>query len=325
MKTAYPDYYEDFRCTAQNCRHNCCIGWEIDIDPESLKLYENTTGDFGEKLRDNISLADTPHFILGENERCPFLNAQNLCDIYTNLGKNALCQICSDHPKFYNELPTHTEAGLGLCCEEAARLILTKEEPFVINNLPEEAMYNPVLFLRYEVLHLLQNKDVSLIKRVENVVKHITKHCVKSDIQFVLNHHIKYYLPLFESLERLSDDWSNLLRELKCEISPEDSSDFELFISENNTEVQFQQFVCYLIYRHMAKAEFEEDAILYVGFALLSLRLIASISLDIFAKKGEFTTSDFLELARLFSCEIEYSDENIDKILDFLEKEIFPS
>ena len=28
----YPDYYPEFRCSASACKHNCCIGWEIDID-----------------------------------------------------------------------------------------------------------------------------------------------------------------------------------------------------------------------------------------------------------------------------------------------------
>ena len=64
MKTVYPDYYNDFRCIADKCRHNCCIGWEIDIDHESLELYSSVEGDFGKRLRANISLEETPHFKL---------------------------------------------------------------------------------------------------------------------------------------------------------------------------------------------------------------------------------------------------------------------
>ena len=325
MKLVYPDYYKSFRCIAQNCRHSCCVGWEIDIDPETLNLYQNIPGDFGKRLKNNISLEDTPHFILAENERCPFLNEANLCDIYSELGENSLCQICSDHPRFYNELSSHTEAGLGLCCEEAARIILTKEEPFALLNLPKDALNDPMLLLRDEILQILQNRENPLVARVENVVNHIKKHCVKSDISSVLNHPISHYIPLFKSLEKLNADWGVCLSDLQTEISYDTQCDFDLLVSESNREAQLEQFVCYLIYRHMAKAEFEEDAILYAGFALLSLRLIASISLGVFAKKGEISTEDFIELARLFSCEIEYSDQNTDKILDFLEEDFFSS
>ena len=31
-----PSYYRQFRCIGSDCTDNCCIGWEIDIDPETL-------------------------------------------------------------------------------------------------------------------------------------------------------------------------------------------------------------------------------------------------------------------------------------------------
>ena len=34
MLTVYPDYYKKFNCKKEKCRHNCCVGWEIDIDDE---------------------------------------------------------------------------------------------------------------------------------------------------------------------------------------------------------------------------------------------------------------------------------------------------
>ena len=124
----YPDYYDKFRCIASKCKHNCCIGWEIDIDEDTLSYYNSVTGDFSKRLKDNIELSDTPHFKLSSNERCPFLNDKNLCDIITTLGEDKLCDICSQHPRFHNELPDRIESGLGLCCEEACRIILSQKE-----------------------------------------------------------------------------------------------------------------------------------------------------------------------------------------------------
>ena len=127
MEFVFPDYYKDFRCIAGDCRHSCCIGWEIDIDEDSLAFFESVPGEFGDRLRQNISKYGDAHFVLGEGERCPFLNRDNLCDIILTLGEEHICGICTDHPRFRNELPGRVETGLGLCCEEAARLILSKK------------------------------------------------------------------------------------------------------------------------------------------------------------------------------------------------------
>ena len=129
MLTVYPDYYPAFRCIAGACRHSCCIGWEIDIDEESLARYQAMPGPLGERLRGHISADDPPHFVLGEGERCPFLNQDNLCDLILAGDEELLCQICDDHPRFRNFLPGYTEIGLGLCCEGAAQLILSQTEP----------------------------------------------------------------------------------------------------------------------------------------------------------------------------------------------------
>ena len=34
MRIIAPDYYREFHCIADKCRHSCCIGWEIDIDAD---------------------------------------------------------------------------------------------------------------------------------------------------------------------------------------------------------------------------------------------------------------------------------------------------
>ena len=86
-----PHYYKAFRCIADKCRDNCCIGWEIDIDEKTACTYEGAGGEFGERLRKNIAVGETVSFILGENERCPFLNSRKLCDIILNMGEESLC------------------------------------------------------------------------------------------------------------------------------------------------------------------------------------------------------------------------------------------
>jgi len=120
VQNAYPDYYPLFHCIADRCRHNCCIGWEIDVDGDSLAAYDQIGGEMGERLHKCIDRSgEMPHFLLGEQERCPFLNGKNLCDLILYGGEGMLCQICTDHPRYRSFFSERTEIGVGLCCEEA--------------------------------------------------------------------------------------------------------------------------------------------------------------------------------------------------------------
>ena len=133
-----PDYYDSFKCIAQDCKNNCCIGWEIDIDEQTLEKYKRHSGALKDTLAGCIGPEPCAHFVLAENERCPFLNNKNLCELILEDGEDMLCQICRDHPRFFSDVYGVTEKGLGLCCEAAAEIILTKVSPFSLITDGEE-------------------------------------------------------------------------------------------------------------------------------------------------------------------------------------------
>jgi len=115
-----PDFYDDFHCLAAACRHSCCVGWEIDVDGDSLDYYQSIAGELGEELRRQIALEPSPHFRLGAGERCPFLQQDGLCRLICELGEDSLCDICALHPRFFEEIGEDELWGLGLSCEAAA-------------------------------------------------------------------------------------------------------------------------------------------------------------------------------------------------------------
>ena len=98
MKFRYPKYYEKFQCIAGQCEDTCCAGWEIDIDDVSYDYYMSVEGEFGRRLRQSIreygedceDVYEKHGFILKENRRCPFLNDNNLCDLYLALGEGEI-------------------------------------------------------------------------------------------------------------------------------------------------------------------------------------------------------------------------------------------
>ena len=132
MKTFAPDYYNDFKCIMDKCRHTCCVGWEIDIDRDSLEKYKVYP-----EIMDKIDFNDVPHFKL-ECGRCPFLRQDNLCQMILDHGEDFICQICTDHPRFRNFWTGRTEIGLGLVCEEAARIILLRDKPMKLEIIDDD-------------------------------------------------------------------------------------------------------------------------------------------------------------------------------------------
>lgn len=124
MKTVVPDYYKEFKCIADKCNHTCCQGWEVEIDDESLARFEKIP-----EINEKIERDEDNHFRLNEGDVCPFLQDNGLCEMIIKYGEDMICQTCRDHPRFRNYWSDRIEMGLGLVCEEAARLVLGKSQP----------------------------------------------------------------------------------------------------------------------------------------------------------------------------------------------------
>ena len=182
MKIRKPDYYDRFQCIAGACSDSCCIGWEIDVDEERREAYRTVTGELGERLKKCIDWEEG-HFILqGKEERCPFLNKDNLCDLIIGLGEDSLCEICREHPRFYEWYDGLTEVGVGLCCEAAARLVLEREEKtcfveqeepdaeeHMVENIEDEAVISILILMnaRETAYSILQNRTYSIWERLK--------------------------------------------------------------------------------------------------------------------------------------------------------------
>ena len=129
MKYHKPSFFDQFKCIGSACTDTCCAGWEIEVDETTAQGYLAEKGAFGDRLRREIGSEPGEYFFKLKNNRCPFLNKENLCDIFINLGEDRLCDICREHPRFYNWFGYYTEVGLGLCCEEAERLLFSDSKP----------------------------------------------------------------------------------------------------------------------------------------------------------------------------------------------------
>ena len=177
-----PHYYDKFSCTADQCPDTCCAGWQIVIDENSLEKYRNVSGDFGIRLLNSI---DWREGIFEQYEkRCSFLNAENLCDIYKELGADALCDTCRLYPRHIEEFENLREFSLSLSCPVAAKMILECQEP--VRFLEEEdekeeceedfedfdfLLFDCLLEVREKLFSIVQNRTIPIEKRMYCVLK----------------------------------------------------------------------------------------------------------------------------------------------------------
>lgn len=309
MKLIAPGYYPDFRCIADRCRHSCCVGWEIDVDEDALHRYAQLSGPLGDRLRAAIDQSgDTPHFRLDAQERCPFLNEKGLCDLICQLGEDSLCQICADHPRFRSYFADRTEIGLGLCCEEAARLILSQQEKTTLITLEDDGAAGPlpeeealVLQQREALMAIAQDRRIPIGERVS----HLSALCGAEGLAQDLPQWADFLL----TLERLDERWAEELQLLRD--APAPAADFSA-----EEAIHFEQLLVYFLYRHIPGAVDDGDLQGRLAFSLLSWQVVARL----FVLHQDRTLTALTEIARLYSSEIEYSDDNLSALLDALDE-----
>ncbi len=296
MKYIRPDYFDDFHCIASECVHSCCIGWEIDIDSDSAERFSKIGGKLGEKLRRNISYEGEPHFILDKMECCPFLKEDGLCELIIELGEDSLCDICTEHPRFYNEFPDRVEYGVGMCCEEAVRLLVSGKEPVkLLHESDGTADEEPseLIALRDKMLTLL-NGTGTFMSRTEKLLKLVGRKL----FCFSPSKIAVFYL----GLERMDTGWTELLNVMKKFPSAP-------ALYDRLDDVRYTRIAHYFIFRHIASAQNTEEAGRLLHFALLSTMIVCFLDSLGYSE----------DALRLYSAEIEYSDENIGRITKAIE------
>ncbi len=385
MRYRTPSYMDKFHCIADKCKDSCCIGWEIDIDEKTKAYYDSVDTPFAERLKKDIK---DGCFVLDEKERCPFLNDKNLCDIYINLGKEHLCQICSDHPRYYEWFGDLKEGGIGLSCEEAARVILSndfsikemeieeeedlpdydmevftaleKARDMILEKLNETGekkvplefllswmlKYGKVLQLKLDEysaeMEEIQEKVISELPEDAQIFGETNSEAAfgenpseespfgadakahddgiieEDDLaQFLMDGRVRSTLmAYFQTLEPMSTSWIPFL-EMCDQVNRMHISDTKWLdeINSEKYEIYFRRLASYFIYRYFMKAVFDLDVAGKIKFAVLSTYMIWLLARCTIELTGQCDFEDLALLAKNYSKEIEYSEENLEKLM----------
>ena len=320
-----PDFFDDFKCICGECTDNCCIGWEIDVDDSTYHNYCSMDTPFSQKIKDNIvtSPDGSRCFKLSEGERCPFLNKDNLCDIIINCGEAAICDICREHPRFYEWFPGVTECGLGLSCEAACKLLLEGENMFKLTEyndgekialetkeeVIESDTYILTSALRLSFFEILSNKGLSLEDKIVKIIEKTQAFTgedikIKSDVRLV---------EAYEETEPIDDCWVKFLNDLKSAL--QDITNTELLWNDKECNELYSRTLAYIIYRHFIKSVFDNSFAERVVFCIESLRFIMLTDAKKLKEKGTLTIEDRVNSIKNWSKQIEYSDENTELLI----------
>ncbi len=295
--------FKKFECKKGECKKTCCALWQISVDRKTLNKYKKVKGDFARRIKEGVDFENSSLCI--NNGRCAFLNKENLCDIIINLGKEYLGEVCTIHPKFISSLDEYNECGIGLSCEEGARLLITFKDKILPNTPPNpsplKGFDKELIDFREELLHLAYS-PAPFRDRIKKILSFINF----SEEEFLL-------FPLVDALnkmELLDKEWTSYLSNLKRP---------SLEISED-IEGELTNLLVYFIYRHIINAVDKLDLKSRTLFSLFSTLAIHNIYIN--SKKVQKDVNLLIDIARGYSAEIEYSEENLFKLLDLFDEKI---
>ena len=332
MKQYIPAYYKNFQCIAQKCKDNCCIGWDIMIDEQSYNRYQKVTTPFKKCLDQGIHHGKEPMFCMDEQGRGAFLNQNNLCDIYIELGEDALCEICTQHPRFHNEYGHIRQSGLGLACEEVARLILNDsdfkvEESIVGSESEDDEWADELMRIELYLLEILKDQECPIEERMDKIFDLTAAYQEKLNLTGELTasldlktvqpkyfmrkinekEYLSYWFDFYGNLDYMDDKFQTLLHKAIKE--------YKTWTSYCRNDQYIERLLCYFIYRHFIKSYDDDNLTDKIKFAILSTVMIEVV--DQYCKEYEIPF-EIQDIARRYSKEIEYSEENMEVIFEEL-------
>jgi lysine-N-methylase len=206
------------------------------------------------------------------------------------------------------------ERGLGLCCEEAARLLLASDGPLTFTteecNEPEDELddddreiRDEVLYAREQIFATLADNSLTFQEKLHNVFRYTDEN------PFAPLENAKAYLEHLAKTESFGPAWDEALARIKAKIDAvQDARALEdqgLF-----SETESTQLLAYLIYRHYAKCLFEGREQGKLLFALFFWNVARFFTKELGGKIGAI---------KILSRQLEYCEENMELIEKWLD------
>ena len=289
MISILPEFFNEFHCKAGQCAHTCCQVWEIDIDADTAEYYQSLQGPLGERIRQAmVEEGDTWHFGLNEKGFCPLLDKAGLCTIIKELGEDALCDICTVHPRFFTYVDDYVLCGEGLCCEETCELISQLQGPlhFMDEDTGSLLLYD----------QLLEGMGLAIPEEKLHFAPQPEKACYEG------------LLASLAATEPIDEAWTERMQYLQGHVSQAVAA-AEAYSGYCDTEL-LDRVYQYIFYRQLDKAD---------TYGMQVLAEYARQSTEYIFLESALTGNP-QEAMRCWSEQIEYDTENVDGLCEKIAK-----
>ena len=317
MEIRYPEYYKSFACLAGACPDSCCHQWEVDVDPETAEYYRRLPGALGDRIRAVLRDGEDgwASMELTEDRRCPMWRDDGLCCIQAELGHDDLCGTCRKFPRLSHDHGDFMELGLEMSCPEAARIILANPHAqWITEDVPggEEPEYEAQSMeiskiSREKAVVLALDETVSVGEAVASVLVYayrVQQAASWEEIrEFDREKHLddcrrhmwdvsmEEMLAPYRKLEILTERWKRLL---------------ERGSVDGGWKPEHRALLRYFIDRYWHQACYDGELLMRVSFMVLSCQVIRAMG------------GDPVEMAQLYSKEIENDPDNMEALYDLL-------
>ncbi|MBQ7944444.1 MAG: flagellin lysine-N-methylase [Lachnospiraceae bacterium] len=315
---------------------------------------------------------------LQKGARCAMLNNQNLCDLITAKGEGYLCDTCNRYPRHIEEFDGIREYSLSLSCPVAAEMMLKMreqtrylveedEKPDPLEDEFED--FDFMLFTQLEdardvIFQIVQDRSKSIEQRMailmemarqmqacidedrlfdmQDVVTDFTKHTER--YAKVLNgmdrfRKIKDGFDIYIKLERLREEWSDVLNGTWCELYRDGYEkyktiydEFGRFILEKgwdagngdareqqSWEIFLEQILTFFIYTYFCGAVYDDCIYSKIGMSVMSVCYICEFCMYTwFAQEKKLSLDDCIKVSYRYAREIEHSDLNLNDLEQWL-------
>ena len=318
MQIRYPEYYKTFSCVASACPDSCCHQWEVDVDPAAADYYRHLPGALGDRLRAVLKDGEDgwASMTLTEDRRCPMWRQDGLCRIQAELGHEALCGTCQDFPRISHDHGDFMELGLEMSCPEAAQIILSNPRyQWITEEVPggeepeyEEQSMEVSRISRQKAVELALDETVSVGEAMASVLLYCGIVQYATDWREILGFEREEQLAKYRrhradntledvwapyrDLEILTDRWKRIL-----ERGP----------VEERWKPKHRALLRYFIDRYWYQATYDGELLMRGIFIIMSCLVIRDMG------------GDPLEMAQLYSKEIENDADNVEALYDYIQ------
>lgn len=169
------DIYDNFDCIAATCPNTCCIGWKIAIDEPTYKKMIEKEAELEVPANDWIDKKENNYYVKLNNQKCPMLTEDKLCNVVLKLGSEYLSNVCQIYPRVRKQYGNFIEEYLVLSCPEVIMQLMNKEsvEIYVSKDLqsgldyPHTKLYFFEVNVRTHIMNILKSApDISLSSRL---------------------------------------------------------------------------------------------------------------------------------------------------------------